>query len=66
MVTITEKAMEHEKSLFISLSDARQSYFSAQNMADKITASNEMNRALGNLIAIAENYPTLISGEQFT
>lgn len=66
LVTITEKAMEHEKSLFISLSDARQSYFSAQNMADKITASNEMNRALGNLIAIAENYPTLISGEQFT
>ncbi len=35
-------------------------------MNDKIAASNEMNRALGNLIAIAENYPTLISGEQFT
>ncbi|MEX6223496.1 LemA family protein [Providencia hangzhouensis] len=65
LVTITEKAMEHEKSLFISLSDARQSSL-VPKYGGKITASNEMNRALGNLIAIAENYPTLISGEQFT
>lgn len=66
LVTITEKAMEHEKALFTSLSNARQRYFSAQNMNEKIAASNEMNRALSNLVAIAENYPTLISGEQFT
>ncbi|EKT53830.1 LemA family protein [Providencia rettgeri] len=66
LVTITEKAMEHEQTLFTSLSDARQRYFNAQNMNEKIAASNEMNRALGNLVAIAENYPTLISGEQFT
>lgn len=66
LVTITEKAMEHEKTLFTSLSDARQRYFNANNMNDKIAASNDMNRVLGNLIAIAENYPTLISGEQFT
>ncbi len=66
LVTITEKAMEHEKALFTSLSDARQRYFNAQNMNEKIAASNEMNRALSNLVAIAENYPTLISGEQFT
>ncbi|MEX9689809.1 LemA family protein [Providencia rettgeri] len=66
LVTITEKAMEHEQTLFTSLSDARQRYFNAQNMNEKIAVSNEMNRALGNLVAIAENYPTLISGEQFT
>ncbi|EML0362734.1 LemA family protein [Providencia rettgeri] len=66
LVTITEKAIEHEQTLFTSLSDARQRYFNAQNMNEKIAASNEMNRALGNLVAIAENYPTLISGEQFT
>ncbi|MEX9651407.1 LemA family protein [Providencia rettgeri] len=66
LVTITEKAFEHEQTLFTSLSDARQRYFNAQNMNEKIAASNEMNRALGNLVAIAENYPTLISGEQFT
>ncbi|MGG4608175.1 LemA family protein [Providencia sp. Me31A] len=66
LVTITEKAMEHEKTLFTSLSDARQRYFNANNMNDKIAASNDMNRTLNNLIAIAENYPTLISGEQFT
>lgn len=66
LVTITEKAMKHEKALFTSLSDARQRYFNAQNMNEKIAASNEMNRALSSLVAIAENYPTLISGEQFT
>lgn len=66
LVTITEKAMEHEKNLFTSLSDARQSYFDAKDLNEKIAASNEMNRTLRSIIAITENYPTLISGEQFT
>lgn len=66
LVTIVEKAMEHEKAIFTSLSDARQNYFSAKNVNEKIAASNEMDQALKSLIAVAENYPTLISGEQFT
>ncbi|WP_369310024.1 LemA family protein [Providencia rettgeri] len=66
LVTIVEKSMEHEKALFTSLSDARQRYFNATNMDDKISASNDMGHSLKNIIAIAENYPTLISGEQFT
>ncbi|MCJ2288810.1 LemA family protein [Providencia rettgeri] len=35
LVTITEKAIEHEQTLFTSLSDARQRYFNAQNMNEK-------------------------------
>ncbi|MGM0935555.1 MAG: LemA family protein [Pseudomonadota bacterium] len=66
LVTITEKAMEHEKSLFTSLSDARQRYLNAQQVDDKISASNEMGRVLSRIVAVAENYPTLISGEQFS
>lgn len=66
LVTITEKAMEHETTLFTALSDARQSYFNAKNLNEKIAASNEIDRTLRSIIAIAENYPTLISGEQFT
>ncbi|MGL5952131.1 MAG: LemA family protein [Providencia rustigianii] len=66
LVAVAEKAMEHEKTLFTSLSDARQHYFNAQDVNEKIAASNEMGRALKGLIAVAENYPTLISGEQFT
>ncbi|MFY3768513.1 Protein LemA [Providencia manganoxydans] len=66
LVSITEKAMEHEKSLFTSLSDARQRYLNAQQVDDKISASNEMGRVLSRIVAVAENYPTLISGEQFS
>ncbi|MDF4667822.1 LemA family protein, partial [Vibrio parahaemolyticus] len=33
-------------------------------MNEKISATNEMNTALRGMIALAENYPTLISGEQ--
>ncbi|MEQ4922509.1 LemA family protein [Proteus hauseri] len=64
LMAVAEKAMEHEKSVFIALSDARQRYFKAQNINEKISASNEMNTALRGMIALAENYPTLISGEQ--
>ncbi|HGN2346718.1 TPA: LemA family protein [Proteus mirabilis] len=64
LMAVAEKAMEHEKSVFIALSDARQRYFKARNINEKISASNEMNSALQGMIALAENYPTLISGEQ--
>ncbi len=64
LMAIAEKAMEHEKGVFIALSDARQRYFKAQNINEKISATNEMNTALRGMIALAENYPTLISGEQ--
>lgn len=66
LVTVVEKSMEHETALFTSLSNARQNYFNARNVNEKIVASNEMDKALKSLVAIAENYPTLISGEQFT
>lgn len=66
LVTITEKAMEHEKNLFTSLSDARQRYVNAEQVNDKISASNEMGRVINRIVAVAENYPTLISGEQFS
>ncbi|QAV23526.1 LemA family protein [Proteus hauseri] len=66
LITVAEKAMEHEKGLFLSLSDARQNYFRAKNINEKVSASNEMDNALRSIIAIAENYPTLISGEQLT
>jgi LemA protein len=66
LVTIVEKAMTHETALFTALSDARQRYFTTHDINEKIAASNEMSQMLGRVIAIAENYPTLISGEQFT
>ncbi|PQQ31438.1 LemA family protein [Photorhabdus luminescens] len=66
LVTVLEKSMEHERDIFTRLSDARQGYLNANTLTDKIKASNEMNNAFRSVLAVAENYPTLISGSQFS
>ncbi|SUB84276.1 LemA family [Pragia fontium] len=65
LIEITSKAMSHEREIFTALSDARSAYLNAGSMQNKIDASNQIEKALKSVIAIAENYPTLISGESF-
>lgn len=65
LIAVVEKTMEHEHALFTQLSDARQAYFHAKTINDKITISNDMSKMLGSVMALAENYPTLISGDNF-
>jgi LemA protein len=62
LLRVVTAAMSHEKSLFTRLSDARAAYLNAGSISGKINASNEMGSALKSVMAIAENYPTLISG----
>lgn len=65
LIEIASKAMSHEREMFSTLSDARLAYLNAGSMQTKIDASNQMEKALKSVIAVAENYPTLISGENF-
>jgi LemA protein len=63
LVRVASQAMGHEKDLFTRLSDARTRYLNAGSIEGKVDASNEMGRALKSVMAVAESYPALISGQ---
>ena len=62
LMRVVQTAMNHENALFTRRSDARTAYLNASSLTDKVDASNQLNTALKSVIAVAENYPTLISG----
>lgn len=62
LMRVVQTAMNHEHALFTRLGDARQQYLNASSLNDKVEASNQLNAALKSVIAVAEGYPTLISG----
>jgi LemA protein len=68
LVEVVKGYAKHEKSIFISVAEARTRLAGAIKMgsqADKIVAANDMNSALSRLLAIAENYPNLKASENF-
>ncbi|MBK5143760.1 LemA family protein [Budviciaceae bacterium BWR-B9] len=65
LIQVASKAMSHEQEIFTRLSEARAAYLNAGSIKDKVDAANQMETALKSVIAISENYPTLISGETF-
>ncbi|PHM38471.1 LemA family protein [Xenorhabdus innexi] len=65
LVSIVNKVMAHETEVFTALSNARQNYITAGSLPEKIASSNQMSQALKTVFALSENYPTLISGNNF-
>lgn len=55
----------HEKEIFDSVNKAREKLLSANTVADKAASNEELNTALGRLLAIAENYPNLKADANF-
>lgn len=55
----------HEKEIFQDIADARSRLLGAQSPDERARASGEMESALGRLLAITENYPTLKANENF-
>ncbi len=58
--------MTQEKTIFAQLADARTRYAGAQTPDAKAAAGSEVETALGRLLVIMENYPTLRSVEVVT
>lgn len=50
---------KHEKEIFENIANARSKLLSAKSPSEVFGAANELNTALGRLLAIAENYPNL-------
>lgn len=57
--------MKHEKAVMTEVTDARKALMGAKDLAKKVKAGDMLQQALGNLFAIAENYPNLKANENF-
>ena len=55
----------HESGVFTKVTEARASAMRATSVTDKAAAESALSGALGNLMAVAENYPQLKANENF-
>ncbi|MEK7610112.1 MAG: LemA family protein [Patescibacteria group bacterium] len=61
LVESVKGAMKQEQTIFTALAEARTKYSGAQTVNDKAVAAGQVETALGRLLAVIENYPTLKS-----
>src|SRR5213594_1128644 len=65
LVEVTKGYAAHEKEIFESVANARSRLIGAGNRDEKIDAANQLEGALGRMLAIAERYPDLKANAQF-
>ena len=65
LVSTVKGYAKYEKSVFEEVTRARSAWAGARNTSEKVQAANNMEGALGRLIAVAENYPQLKASENF-
>jgi len=56
---------KHEKELFENVTMARSAWAGAKTTSEKVAAANQIEGALGRLMVVVENYPTLKASENF-
>lgn len=65
LVKIASKFMEHETSLLTNLTKLRTDFLNAKSIDEKIENSVEFSKAMKSLFAVSENYPALLSNNNF-
>lgn len=65
LVATVQGYATHEQTVFDDIAKARSALLSAQIPQDKIAANDNLDRALGHLLSIVENYPKLQANEGF-
>ncbi len=65
LVNTVKGYAEHERGVFIDVTEARSRVGSAGNIPDKIDANNELSGAISRLLLVVENYPQLKANENF-
>jgi LemA protein len=65
LVATVKGYAQHEETVFADVDKARESLLAAKDPQGKIAANNQLDGALGRLLAIAENYPNLKANENF-
>ncbi|HEY6194578.1 MAG TPA: LemA family protein [Candidatus Eisenbacteria bacterium] len=65
LVKTCEAYMQHERAIFDKLSEARSGLATARSVAQRAEAESQIGRALGTIMAVAENYPDLKADQGF-
>jgi LemA protein len=65
LVETVKGIAKQEQTVFGDIANARAALLSAKSPTEKIAANNQLDGALGRLLAIVENYPQLKSNENF-
>lgn len=65
LVATVKGYAKQEQTVFSDIANARAALLSAKAPTDKIAANQQLDGALGRLLAIVENYPQLRSSENF-
>lgn len=65
LVNTVKGYAEHERGVFIEVTEARSRVGTAGNIPDKIEANNELSGAISRLLLVVENYPQLKANENF-
>ncbi len=65
LVETVKGYMEHEKEVFLKVTEARSAVMNATGVKDQAGANNMLTGALKTLFAVAENYPELKANENF-
>lgn len=65
LVATVKGVAKQENDIFTAIAEARTRYTSAVTTDAKVAAATQVEGALGRLIAIAENYPTLKSADSY-
>ena len=66
LVSTVKGYMQYEEKVLMEVTEARTKVLNAGTPEDKNSADGELTAALGNLIAVSENYPELKSDAHFT
>ena len=65
LISTVKGFVKHEKKVITEVTNARKALVSAKGIEKKMKAGNELQKAIGSVFAIAENYPNLKSNENF-
>ncbi len=65
LINAVKGYMKHEKTIINSVTEARKVLVGAKDIASKVKANDILEKTLGRLFAIAENYPDLKANTNF-
>ncbi len=65
LVNTVKGYAKHEETVFADVSNARAGLLNAQTPQSKIAANNQLDGAIGRLLAISERYPDLKANQNF-
>lgn len=65
LIAVVKNISQHEKELFTEITKWRAKAMGASDSTEKINAENNLSSLLGKINVVIENYPNLISGDNF-